>query len=153
MQADLVFFPGTLRERTPFSHCYLHHPAFDPLVLCSRFHPPRCSIQDCAAGVRRFIGWSLRVAGPSHDIPMLAHCIFLEQGHCGRALHQCTRHVDCSRHTFPGLEYLCCCTSAAYGLESPDNKTREDCCQRHVSSGVIVRLKFSPPKGALADRK
>lgn len=142
MQADGVIFPGPLCERTRLSDCHLHHPALDPPMLCSRFHPPRCSIQDCAAGVRWFVGWSLRVTSLSHDISMLAHCIFLEQSHRRRALHQCTRHVDCPRHSFPCLGYLCRRTPAAYDLESPDNKTGEDCCQRHVPSGVLVRSKY-----------
>lgn len=102
--------------------------------------------------MRGFIGWSLRVAGLPHDISMHAHCILLEQGHRRRALHQCARHVDCSGRSVPGLGYLCRRSAAAYDLESPDHKTREDCCQRHVPSGVIVRSEFILQKGALADR-
>ena len=127
MKANLVSFPGPLRECTRLFRCYLHHPALDPAVLCSRFHPSKCSIQDCAAGVRWFIDWSLRVAGLPHDLSMLTHCIFLEQDHCRRVLHQCTRHVDRPRYTFLGLGYLCGRSPTAYDLESPDNKAGEDC--------------------------
>ena len=146
-----MFSPGPLRERSPFSNHYLHYPAINTLILCPRLQPSGCPIQDCAAGVRCSIGWSLRVAGLSYDIPMLAHCICLEQGHCGRALHQCTRNVDCSRHFHFGLGYICRRTPTAYDLESPDNKSREDCGQRRVPFGVIVRWISSLRQGALAD--
>ena len=94
--------------------------------------------------MRCFISWSLRIAGPSHDIPMLPNCIYLEQGHCRGALHQCPCDVDRSRHLFPGLGHLCRRTPVAYDLESPDHKTRKDCHQRRLPSGVIVRSIFSP---------
>lgn len=144
--------PGPLRKRTRLSNCYLHHPALGFLILCSRFHPPRCSFQDCAAAVRCFVGWSLGVAGPSYDIPMLTHCISLGQDHCGRALYQCTRHVDRSGPSYIGLGYLYRRTPAAYGLESADNRTGEDCCQRHVPSRVLVPSKFPLQKWSFADR-
>ena len=153
VQADRVTFSGPLRERTPLPHRYLHHSALDPLVLRSRFHPSKRSIQVCAAGVRCFIDWSLRFAGLSNDIPVLARCIYLGQGYKRRTLHQCTCHVDRSRHTYPGPRYLCRRPPTAYDLESPDNKTGENCCQRHVPSGVLVRSISSLQRLALIDTK
>ena len=96
--------------------------------------------------MRYFVNWSLRIAGPSHDIPMLPNCIYLEQGHCRGALHQRTRDVDRSRHIFPGLGHLCRRTPFAYDLEPPDHKTRKDCHQRRLPFGIIVRSIFSPPQ-------
>ena len=93
--------------------------------------------------MRCFINWSLRIAGPSHDIPMLPNCIYLEQGHYRGALHQCTRDVDRSRHFFPALGHLCRRTPVAYDLESADHKTRKDCHQWRLPSGLIVRSIFS----------
>ena len=82
-----MIFPGPLRERNHFSNHYLHYSALDTPVLCPCFYPSEWSVQDSAAAVRWFVNWSLRIAGLSHGIPMLARCIYLEQGHCGRALH------------------------------------------------------------------
>ena len=95
--------------------------------------------------MRWFVCWSLRVASLSHDLPMLAYRVFLEQSHRGRALHQCTCHVDRSRRFLLGIGYLRRRTAIAHDLESPDNKTGEDCYQRRVPSGVVVRSTFSLP--------
>ena len=137
---------GSLRERASVPHRYLHSSALVSSILCSRFHPPRSPVQDCAAGVCWLIDWSLHFAGVSHDIPMLADCICLEQGNLGRALHQYTRHVDRSRPSDLGRRCVYRRTPVAYDLETPDNESGEDCHQRPIPFGVIVRFMFSQPE-------
>ena len=147
--ADYIILIVSLCKRHHFSYHHLHHPNLVPLVLCPCFHPSKCSIQACTAAMRWFVNWSLRVAGLPHDIPMLTHCIYLEQGHFGRALHQCACHVDHSGRFFSVTGYLCRRTSTADDLASPDNPSGKNCYQRRVPSRVIVRSIFSMLTGIL----
>ena len=147
MLAYRIINPGPLCGRTPLSDYDLHH--LNTLVLRPCLHPPRCPVQDCPAVVRWFIDWSLRFAGLSHNIPVLAYCIFLEQGHRGRALHQCTRTIHCSRHIFPCPGHLCRRTPTAYDLEASNNQTREGCDQRSLPSRFFVRSIFTSQKEGL----
>lgn len=74
---------------------------------------------------------------------MLANCICLEQGNLGRALPQYTRLLDRSRYSDLGHRCVYRCAPIAYDLETPDNESGEDCHQRPIPFGVIVRLMFS----------